>query len=65
MALGHAPDLVVVGAQREPEHIGDDLVAEPLLLQLPNEVEKDLVRRVGEGGADAAEVASCAMSTAV
>src|SRR5690349_24006381 len=37
---------LVVGAEGDAEHVGDHLVAEPLSLQLVNEVDEDLIHSV-------------------
>jgi hypothetical protein len=53
LTFGHSPHLLVVRAEGKPEHIRDDLIPEPLLLQLADEVEKDLIGRMSERRPDA------------
>jgi hypothetical protein len=43
----------VVGAEGDTEHVGNYFVAEALSLQLVNEVDEDLIRRVRESGSPA------------
>ena len=45
-AFGQALDLVVVGPERESEHVRDELVREALVLQLGNQVDEHLIRGV-------------------
>ena len=40
----------MIGPQGEAEHVGDPLVADPLLSELSNQAREDLVRGVREGG---------------
>src|SRR5262249_29251511 len=47
-ALREPLDLSLVGAERQPEHVGAYLATDALLIELPNELQKHLIGHMGQ-----------------